>query len=203
MIDYKFKAEVMTSHPELITLQKEISKAKFISFYPTTTVFSKFTIDEAMDWEQELMTEFPDEYKEAEKINHANYERTHRLKERIKFMMSLGDCLFLTFTFNNGTLLTTKASSRRQFVRKFLSLYSNKYVANIDYGAKKGREHYHAVILTDNVDPHLWKYGALNIERIHKANSEGRLSNYISKLTNHAIKKTTKRSVIIYGRSKD
>jgi hypothetical protein len=78
------------------------------------------------------------------------------------------------------------------------------YVANIDYGAKNKREHYHALINCDKIDFSNWrKYGNINAERVKNKDIESdkiKLSKYIAKLSNHAIKETTKRSCLIYSR---
>lgn len=202
MIDYKFKAEVLNSPVGFVSLQKEVSKAFFLRDYPQASVKSNFSFEAACEFSNIMMEESPREWIEAQKINHAEYERKNRLKNKITEMLLTGECLFITFTFNNITLLTTKPSSRRKFVQRYLASYSNNYVANIDFGKEKGREHYHAVIQTNFIDPNAWKYGHLDVERVHKINSEEKLANYIAKLTNHAVKETTKRNVMIYGRVK-
>ena len=78
------------------------------------------------------------------------------------------------------------------------------YVANIDYGSKNKREHYHALINCDKVDFKSWrKYGNINAKRVRNKDIESdktKLSKYIAKLSNHAIKETTKRSCLIYSR---
>ena len=78
------------------------------------------------------------------------------------------------------------------------------YVANIDFGAQNHREHYHAVIQCKKIDASSWhKYGAIFIEKVRN-NGIGhdceRLSKYVSKLSNHAIKETTKRCSLLYSR---
>ena len=75
-------------------------------------------------------------------------------------------------------------------------------VANKDFGARNGREHYHAaVLLKGKIDYSKWKYGCLNGQKIRlNGMSDVRLAKYIAKLTNHAIKETCKRNVLIYSR---
>ena len=109
-------------------------------------------------------------------------------------------CLFLTFTFDEIVLQKTNADTRRQKVIRYLKSYNVPYVANIDFGKQNGREHYHAIIQTDNVDYSLYDYGALNGKKIVSTSDNVKLAKYISKLTNHAIKDTTKRNSIIYSR---
>ena len=74
-------------------------------------------------------------------------------------------------------------------------------MANIDYGKTTGREHYHAVITSETKPPKSWKYGFIDILKVKTTdNDTTRISKYISKLTNHAIKHTTKSKRIIYSR---
>lgn len=168
--------------------------------------------------------------KEARRINASNNIRLYRLKNFIQPILenSSCDCLFLTLTFNDTVLTNTTKETRRKYVRRFLHSFSKKYVANIDYGGKKGREHYHAVVDSkiplEKIKEWHSLCGALKLEDV-KRNvyrktipkkyknlpedvqdiislhfSKVRLSKYLSKLTNHAIKKTNRRSVLIYSR---
>lgn len=95
----------------------------------------------------------------------------------------------------------------------YLTALNVPYVANIDFGKKNGREHYHAVVASGKVNYKLWDYGALNGEVIRnnvKVDEDGSISiesaqkiaRYIAKLTNHAIKQTVRRNVAIYCRKK-
>ena len=142
----------------------------------------------------------PVEWDEARKINYAHYSRIKRLQNKIAKMLESGNCIFLTFTFTDKVLEITNADTRRQKVRRYLSSYNCDYVANIDFGAKNGREHYHALIQTDKVDYKAFHYGSLNGEKVRSTNDFVKLAKYISKLTNHAIKDTCKGSRMIYNR---
>ena len=93
--------------------------------------------------------------------------------------------------------------TRRKYVSRCLKKYNTLYVANIDFGKKNGREHYHAVISIDKVDNKDWLYGDIDFKRVRNKNIEEdkkRLSKYIAKLSNHAIKETTKRCCLLYSR---
>ena len=138
--------------------------------------------------------------KVARNINNANSSRVRRLKKRIMKYLSLGQCLFVTLTFSNDVLDSTSVSTRRKYVQKYLKSKSSHYIANIDYGNKNEREHYHAVILIDQIDD-TWEYGFAKYKKVYKANSEIALSRYVLKLTNHAIKESTKQNFCIYSRS--
>ena len=137
----------------------------------------------------------------ANNLNHAKYQRTIRLKERIKKAVESNKAWFITITFNPKTLKNTNEQTRRKYVSRWLKSVSNLYIANIDYGEEKGREHYHAVITSDNKPPKSWPYGFIDILKVKTTeNDTKRISKYISKLTNHAIKHTTKSKRIIYSK---
>lgn len=143
---------------------------------------------------------------EARRINDARYHRTSRLRSRISSIISCSSSdscsYFLTLTFTNKVLDSTSKKTRREYVTRYLKSISllSQYVANIDFGSKNGREHYHAVVSSDFIDNTSWKYGAMKYEIINSSSDKDSelLSKYISKLTNHAIKETTKRSSLIY-----
>lgn len=146
---------------------------------------------------------FPIEWKECERISHAHCKRVIHIRKRITDMVLNSDCVFLTFTFTDDKMLSTSSETRKDKVKRFLISLECPYVANIDFGKKNHREHYHALVAIDKVNYRLWRYGALNGIKIRN-NTEDmeRLSRYIAKLTNHAIKETTKRSVIMFSRKK-
>lgn len=139
--------------------------------------------------------------KVANNLNRASYYRTARLKERIREAVLSGSAWFITITFNPETLSKTNEKTRRVYVSRWLKSLTPFYVANIDYGKEKGREHYHAVITSDQRPPKTWSYGFIDILKVKTTeNDTKRISKYISKLTNHAIKHTTKSKRIIYSR---
>jgi len=139
--------------------------------------------------------------KVANNLNQAKYQRTNRLKKRIQEAVESGSAYFITITFNPETLKNTNEQTRRKYVSRWLKSLSAFYVANIDYGLINEREHYHAVITSDNKPPKSWPYGFIDILKIKTTdNDTTRISKYISKLTNHAIKHTTKSKRIIYSK---
>ena len=137
----------------------------------------------------------------ANNLNRASYQRTARLKERIREAVLSGSAWFITITFNPETLENTNEKTRRVYVSRWLKSLTPFYVANIDYGLKNEREHYHAVITSDQRPPKSWSYGFVDILKVKTTETDTkRVSKYISKLTNHAIKNTTKSKRIIYSR---
>lgn len=135
-------------------------------------------------------------------INNAFYHRKSRLHKVIYSMLNHSVCVFLTLTFNPKTLSNTNYDTRRKYVRDFLKSQNDYYVANIDFGDKKGREHYHAIICGDNIDYTAWKYGSINGRRIdNDEKSIDCISKYVTRLSNHALKKSTgKAHYLIYGK---
>ena len=205
-IDYEFKAKVLASG--LCDIEKKISKTLYVHNLEdkyNTNIDSKhiYPLEVANQIIQENMENNPDEWIEASKINHATYQRVKRLKDRISRLLEK-PCLFLTLTFKNKTLFNTKAKTRRSYVTRYLKRCKGEFVGNKDFGKKKGREHYHAVIQAERIDYSKWKYGAIKglKVRLNGESSKERLAKYVAKLTNHAIKETTKRSVLIYSRQK-
>lgn len=208
-IDYAFKSYVLREHSELISKYK---KAKRYD-YAVTTYLNEGIVLNSLNSDSVSLAELQNEclynelgnvYSEIAKIDNASCHRAMRLRKRIETMLLNGDCLFLTLTFNDETLSNTSEDTRRQAVQRYLKSFKCPYVANIDFGSENGREHYHAVINTSNIDLSLWrKYGNINVQRVRNKSielSKTRLSKYISKLSNHAIKETTRRCCLIYSR---
>lgn len=189
---YELKAQVIKSG--LVKRVKQLNRNINFSYMNSAAACHEF-IQERDALEQEC----PEEYKEAVKVMKADFARSTRLKKRIEFIMSLGECTFLTLTFKDDVLNNTTDRIRRLHVVRYLKAQSSFYVANIDFGSKHGREHYHAIIL-GRADLSLWHDGAINAKSIIPSSDPLRLGHYINKLVNHAIKETTKRNHIIYSR---
>lgn len=79
------------------------------------------------------------------------------------------------------------------------------YILNIDYGKKNDRLHYHCIVgtnVSDNLRFHLDNvYPCFSYtERIRlNSNDFRKVSKYLDKLTNHAVKDTTKKSRVLYN----
>ncbi len=206
MVDYELKAQV--TECGLVRVVSKMQKAFYKqslrdSFpFPEAIQDSKYDMpfDEAMQWYDffKSSNERWKLLKECERILHASNARKNRVKKRVENLLEKS-CVFLTLTFSDDSMKKTSTETRRRYVRMFLDGYG-AYVANIDFGAQNGREHYHAILQCDRlVDCSSWTYGNLDVKRILNPNSQA-LSKYISKLTNHAIKETTKGHRIIYSR---
>lgn len=138
--------------------------------------------------------------------------RSARLKKKIEKWNNIGHLYFVTLTFSDAALVRTSYESRRKAVQRFFCDLDVLYCANIDFGGRNGREHYHAVLCTSEVFPgslvkcqnimflrsplfEFWErnYGYYNLQPV-SLNPETcdscRIAKYISKLTNHALKNT-------------
>ena len=145
--------------------------------------------------DRSALTELEDVYgldlvRIAKGINDARRKRRKRVASKIGNVVGFGGCLFLTLTFNDATLASTSEETRRKYVRRFLKASSAIYVANIDYGGKKGREHYHALVLASHIDLKPWhSYGAIDVEHVRTGEEDVvKVSKYVAKLSNHAMK---------------
>lgn len=210
-------------------LVRDIRRAESAYHLLITTgqvVYSKIDFDTSQDQRCFLLQNFPDDFILANNIVKAENNRTSRLRARIKLFLEQEEpTIFLTLTFSDKVLQNTTPETRRRYVTRYLKSQSAYYIANIDFGSLNGREHYHAVIL-GKVSLSDWEYGIINAESVGNRSSltrknipiryknlpeeiarqkmrvdtERKLSKYVSKLTNHAIKETTKRNAIIYSR---
>lgn len=193
MADYSKRAEAIDSG--LVKYVKQTKRKLYISQYTGWSTYALLA-----DEINTIRNQDPELFSEAVKVANSDFARNTRLKKRISTYLQMGTCIFLTLTFTDGCLSHTSPSTRRDYVKKFLRNSSSHYVANVDYGSKGGREHYHAIVVAESVDFSLWKQGAINGKRITETSEPLRLAKYISKLVNHAIKETTKRNAIIYSR---
>lgn len=183
--NYKLKAELLNNGTF-----EDFSKVRKMLYHEEidTTTFFEY-----------LSTLGTENAKECSRILNANIQRTKRLKNRIAEMLALGQCKFITITFRNDVLESTSQLTRRRYVSRWLSQYGY-YVANIDFGSHTEREHYHAILLVNHLEK-TWPYGFIDIKTARTKNASNvRLAKYISKLTNHAIKETTKQQRLIYSK---
>lgn len=200
MPNYELKALILEKMPICVDVVKQHKKACYLY---ETMQWDKITpeLDEFCEIACELAQTNKIVFDECYRIVNADSSRRKRLRTRIEYMFTQGRVVFLTLTFSDEVLNNTIEQSRRDYVRKFLKNVSSIYVANVDYGANTGREHYHAVCVTDIDDFSSWTYGFYKALVVRKEESDAkRLATYISKLTNHAIKETTKRGALIYSR---
>ena len=196
------RISVLSSHTDLLLLQREWSLYQYRSSDP----FAVFDYDYVCSLRDRVYVYLTDPelfplWQEAEKINHAFYERRRRLKDRIVSMYIRAPCFFGTLTFTNDVLSSTSFDTRRKYVKRFLKSHCVDYIANCDFGDLNGREHYHCVIIPKSGVNLNWSFGFYDFRLIRNSDTDfKRVSSYISKLTNHALKHSTKQLKIIYSR---
>lgn len=143
---------------------------------------------------------YPNEWNECRLIYQSLIMRLRRLKLRIGFMINLEDCVFATLTFNDHVLDNTNELSRRRYVQRFLKQFNTFYIANVDYGDLFEREHYHVLINVRELDTHLWQYGIINVKHVRRDVKDiNCLSEYVLKLSKHAVKNIEFNSHILYS----
>jgi len=137
----------------------------------------------------------------AMRLNESKRRKTCRVRQKIEALVKSGNAIFITLTFTDATLKNTSVETRRRYVARYLKDNASNYVANIDFGAKKGREHYHAVVDSNIVFDNWYKYGAINVERVRTQEDDAvRVARYVAKLSNHALK-VINAPRLIYSRS--
>lgn len=138
----------------------------------------------------------------ADRLIDSKYRKAKKVRDKISKLVLTNNAIFITLTFNNDTLSKTSVLTRRRYVARYLKQNCKEYVANVDFGALNGREHYHAIVSNDIVFSNWYKYGAINVERVRPLeDSTKRISRYITKLTNHALKVGAIAPRLIYSRN--
>jgi len=164
----------------------------------------------------------------ANRLALSEKRRKKVLNKKVNTYSNVDNCFFITLTFKDEFFIGKSKDTIRTYIRRYLKENCNNYVANEDYGTKNERLHFHCVcnlkskdILTDfgfhTYKNHLlycanlknYDFGFSVVEKVKKAtqelasdipNNHLALSNYINKLTNHALKNTGRPPRIIYSR---
>lgn len=214
--------EKLADYPELLKLSRELLRVQGRSWgtdtrYLPSTERKKLhddlesAISALSSYLDGIMVSSPDidvnHLRElARRVVISDSQRRKRLTKRLKEMFSRGECVFLTLTFRDDVLESTSFETRRRYVTRYLQSQSTDFVANVDFGGKNGREHYHCVVLTSRVDCKPWvdSYGGTKVKKILTSDKSARkLSSYITKLVGHAYKASTTSSFsLVYSRSK-
>lgn len=148
--------------------------------------------------------------------------KRQRVIKKIYDLIKNKDAIFLSMSFNDATMQKTNAETRKRYIKNFLKNETAQYIANIDYGAKKGREHYHAIIkantltsdylmryyekyeiIKNYINIKAYKYGNIKADFIGKNygfKNDAEIKKTAINLYNHAIKETTNNNKLIYSR---
>lgn len=150
-----------------------------------------------------------DTWRVCSNLTKSRSRKAKRCRTKVGKCVLEGKGYFFTLTFSDDTLAKTSEKTRRRYVARFLKGICDKYVANIDYGGKNGREHYHAVGLpfwwtfdTYKVGKRMYedmpnckdwsKYGFFEIRKVGNTEADmKKVANYTAKLSAHALKDTT------------
>ena len=124
------------------------------------------------------------------------HEKQHtRIRKRVSRIIEQEHSYFMTFTLSNDYLDLKHSTHIKKITETLASGSVIDYLLNNDYGDKNNRLHYHAVAcfncqLDYTMIQKIYQYGALDIKKVYKKDTKS-ISEYIQKLKNHAIKKTT------------
>jgi len=137
-------------------------------------------------------------------FHNSRYMLNMRVKKKVNQILQYENKYFITFTLKDKYLTRDKKYLMRK-IKEALS-QASLYIANEDYGSKHGRLHFHALAsfnfqidytTQDNFVNKIWKYGNIDYLKVYD-NNDTAITKYLTKLTNHAIKKTAGK--IIYSR---
>ena len=145
--------------------------------------------------------------KKLESLLSARYHKVSRIKQHLVWLYHhKKNIYFITFTFSDENLKKCDRTKKDMIKKSLLSFDEDIYIIlNIDYGKKNEREHYHCIVGTDS-DLDLRTFLQLVYPDIiwcqnvnFSSDSISQLPKYLNKLTNHAIKNTTKNSRIYFN----
>lgn len=118
--------------------------------------------------------------------------KRNRIRKHLKEWKNI---YFITLTINDKKINNNKITYERKIKEIFKK---HNYIANEDYGKTTKRLHYH-VLTEDDIDLTNWKYGYTSKFKCRTSIEDNkRLSSYLTKLSNHGIKKGAGK--LIYGR---
>lgn len=147
----------------------------------------------------------------------AEKRKEQRTIKKIYDLIKDKKAVFLTMTFNDETLKNTNQETRKRYIKEYLKSESALYIANIDYGTKHEREHYHAIVkatlliyverayqnIKDLIDLKAYKYGQIKAEKIgnkYGFKNDKDIKKTAKYLYEHSIKETTKNNKLIVSR---
>lgn len=182
-------------------LDKKANHAHLLNYkYGDETAKNAFIDEFGDDW-----------YKIARNLVKARDKRKKRVFDRVGSLLLDENVkgYFITLTFKDKVLATTTPITRRRYVARWLKKYYGVYIANLDFGGKKGREHYHGlgfVSIPLEAYKEWHKLGALKIKPIHDTkNDKVKVTKYVVKLSAHFVKDSTLKAGyvprIIYSKS--
>lgn len=186
---------MLTLDEYTFTLIKRLIKYERLNYSDDYITTLQLLLDYGLDFEQIAQSKI---------VARNFFKRLQTCRTRVKSILLNGDSYFYTFTFNDEFLTRTNFKTRRFYITKILG--GSNYVANVDFGKKNGREHYHALsdVLIENYNFGFFKVDKVRLEydEIGNCSTLSRLSKYVAKLSNHALKDSTGRCKLLYSRKK-
>lgn len=188
------KDRIITHFPYLLELYKKYQLSLFVAtgqyeFCENIVALDEYTARSEISYYE---LNYPRIWRIVEKIVLSNYRKRSRVSKRLTNIVANSDSplYFGTITFTDTILSSTTQRTRRVYVRRFLKSISKNYIANIDFGDKNNREHYHCIFGCDNVDTFKqWQYGFVNVKKVRYSEQDyKRITKYTVKLVNHCVK---------------
>lgn len=145
--------------------------------------------------------------KKLESILCSRYNKVRRIKEHLIYMYHKKIYLyFITFTFDD-VYIDKCDRTKKDLIKKSLMSFDEDlyYILNVDYGKTSEREHYHCIVGTNSkLDLNLYLkfvYPCFTKTELIRfdSNSFKKIPKYINKLSNHAIKESTRSSRIVFN----
>lgn len=140
----------------------------------------------------------------SRRLYKARKEKIRRIRKKLKILLSMGPCLFCTFTWSDESLEKLSPKTRRRYVTEFARSQSLLFLGNIDFNGEHHREHYHFIIQKEFIPSGSWSYGFDHYEKIklnlnNYDDTVSKVGKYLNKLVNHSVKIPTGCNSVIYS----
>lgn len=138
----------------------------------------------------------PDLLRVARNVEQGQRAKYARCRDHVAGLVASPKAYFVTLTFKPECLASTSEKTRRRYVSRALkAIEGAEYIANIDYGRERQREHYHAIVVCD-ARPHFvwWREhcGWVKVKRVGKTERDvKKVALYTTKLARHSLKEST------------
>ena len=137
----------------------------------------------------------------------ARYNKISRIKQHFIYMiMKKKNIYFLTFTFNDS-YINKCDRTKKDLIKNLLKEidFNSFIILNVDYGSQTERQHYHCIFGTNKdldlksiLDKYYPCYSYTEKIRLDSTSIK-KIPKYINKLSNHAIKDSTKGSRLYFN----
>ena len=97
-----------------------------------------------------------------------------------------------TFTISEEWIGKKTKEEFKKELQKWLKKNAKDYIANIDFGEKNERLHFHAIVASKE-NYFTWKYGHLFVKEINIRKGTEAIARYANRFANHATKSTAQK----------